>query len=171
MGVKSRISTPSFFYISYPETFSKSAGWRFCEWNSLTRYFVDEKELILSFVHGYRLICGVFDENTLICLCVDGNTLICGFVDGNTLICGFVDGNTLICGCWWKYADFWLSMFCWWKYADMWLSMEIRWFVVVDGIMGFGDYFKKYARYEDEPKSENGEHRSVFASLCNLKVV
>ena len=45
-----------------------------------------------------------------------------------------------------NYADL---CFCRCTYADLWF---------VDGIMVFGDYFKKYARYEDQPKSENREN-------------
>jgi len=35
----------------------------------------------------------------------------------------------------------------------------------VDENVVFREYIKKYARYESEPKNENGENRSVFAAM------
>ena len=37
--------------------------------------------------------------------------------------------------------------------------------MVVDENMVFGGYIQKYARYGSEPKSENGENTSVYATM------
>ena len=42
------------------------------------------------------------------------------------------------------------------------MKMTLIW---VDEIMVFGDYIQKYARYGSEPKSENGENTSVYATM------